>query len=275
MKLFAWILALCLPLAAQVDNASKVYQSAHRPRALAIIGDRYHSPIVMRDGLSTALVRENIPVTFLEDVTALTAESLAEYQLLIMARNGRYWPDGYVLRGPAPKEGSAEKPVPDKPFREWMTEAQERAINEFVARGGGLLAMHNAQTYYPPEYSKLIGATFGGHPHPYTFTIVVENPNHPITAGVENYEIFDEQHMSKYTLDSEHLLLRSLSRENVEAAAGWWQEVGKGRICYLTPGHTPEALNHPMTQRLIRNAARWLVHEDGDGASSHPGSVSK
>ena len=35
--------------------------AAHRPRALALIGDIYHGPVLMRDGLITALVRENIP----------------------------------------------------------------------------------------------------------------------------------------------------------------------------------------------------------------------
>ena len=35
-----------------------------------------------------------------------------------------------------------------------------------------------------------------------------------------------------------------------------------GDAFYMPPGHTPEALNHPMTQRLIRNAVKWLLHEE-------------
>jgi hypothetical protein len=26
-----------------------------------------------------------------------------------------------------------------------------------------------------------------------------------------------------------------------------------------------EAINHPMTQRLLRNAMKWVLHEDGKG----------
>jgi type 1 glutamine amidotransferase len=37
--------------------------------------------------------------------------------------------------------------------------------------------------------------------------------------------------------------------------------MGKGRFVYLSPGHTPPALNHPMMQRLMRNAAKWLVRD--------------
>ena len=244
---------LSVPVTAQVTSKSQpttgievdpVYASASHPRALALIGDIYHGPVMMRDGLITALVKENIPVSFIEDPTLLNARVLAEYSLLIIARNGRYWPDGY-----------------GKPQTAWMTDDQQKAIWDFVEKGGGFLGVHNAHTMYPPKglYYKLFGGDFGGHPKPYTFTIRVENKKHPITAGIEDFDIFDEQHMSKYSLDQEHLLLRSVARDNQQAAAGWWQEVGKGRFCYLSPGHTPEALNHPMVQRLIRNAARWLL----------------
>ena len=245
--LLAFLVAAPLAAADHPGQVQKPYSSAQRPRALAIVGDRYHSAVLMRDGLITALVRENIPVTFIEEVTALNAASLAQHQLLILARNGRYWPNGY-----------------DQPQAHWMTDEQQKAVWDFVHSGGGVLAMHNAHTAYPPggPYYQLFGGDFGGHHKPYTFTIRVTNPQHPIMAGVEDFEIFDEQHTSKYSLDEQHLLMRSIARDNLEAPAGWWRELGKGRFCYLSPGHTPEALNHPMTQRLIRNACRWLLRLD-------------
>ena len=103
---------------------------------------------------------------------------------------------------------------------------------------------------------------YGGHPEPYVYTVRVEDRDHPVTSGVEDFEIFDEQHTVKYYLDHEHLLLRSIARDNLSAPAGWWREMGKGRFCYLAPGHTPDALGHPMMQRLMRNAARWLARMD-------------
>ena len=66
-------------------------------------------------------------------------------------------------------------------------------------------------------------------------------------------------------VDQEHLLLRSVAPDNKQAAAGWWNEFGKGRMCYLSPGHTVEAISHPMTQLLLRNAVKWVLHEDGKG----------
>lgn len=238
------LLALLCGAAFAQSNASSVYQSAKRPRALALIGDRYHSPIYIRDGLAPAFLRENVPVTFIENTEALTAEALKDYQLLVILRDGMNWPNGY-----------------DQPHVKWMTDAQQQAIWDFVNNGGGFLPLHNAQGIYPPGglYYKLLGGDYGGHPKPYVFTVRVENHNHPVAAGVEDFEIFDEQHMCKYYLDQEHLLLRSIARDNTAAPAGWWREVGKGRLCYLAPGHTPEALGHPMMQRLLRNAIRWCL----------------
>src|SRR5437660_3425341 len=132
MRTILLTVLMMAPLAAQVTSRSKpttgiepdpVYTSTTRPRALALIGDVYHGPILMRDGLIAALVKENIPVTFLEDPTALNAKALAGYSLLIIARNGRYWPDGY-----------------GKPQTAWMTEEQQKAIWDFVESGRGFLA---------------------------------------------------------------------------------------------------------------------------------------
>ncbi len=240
-------LLLCLlpasSLAPQtVQNTSSVYQSAKRPRALALIGDRYHSPVYIRDGLSPAFLRENVPITFIESVEALNSESLKDYQLLVILRDGMNWPQGY-----------------EKPHLKWMTDAQQQAIWDFVNSGGGFLPLHNAQGLYPPGGLWLFAGDYGGHPNPAVFTVRVEDKNHPVNAGADDYEIYDKQHMVKYYLDREHQLLRSIARDSQAAAAGWWQEVGKGRMVYLSPGHTPKGLGHPMTQRLIRNAVRWCL----------------
>ena len=247
MKKILLLTLFALTLALPAQKAFEVYQTAERPYALALIGDRYHSPVYIRDHLIKALVRENIPVTFIENVEALNAESLAKHDLLIILRDGMNWPGGY-----------------DQPHVKWMTDTQQQAIWDFVQGGGGFLALHNSQGLYPPDglYYKLFGGDYGGHPEPYVFTVRVEDRNHPVTSGVEDFEIFDEQHTVKYHLDREHLLLRSIARDNLAAPAGWWREMGKGRFCYLAPGHTPEALGHPMMQRLIRNAARWLLRLD-------------
>ena len=244
MRLIAFVSVIAASLVAAEGPAS-VFQSAKRPHALVLVGDRYHSPVIAREGIGRALLAENIPATFIENVAELNAQNLKDNQILIILRDGMNWPNGY-----------------DKPPVKWMTDAQQQAIWDFVNEGGGFLALHNSQGIYPPGglYYKLFGGDYGGHPKPYTFAVRIENTNHPITAGVEDFEVFDEQHTVKYYLGREHLLLRSIARDNLESEAGWWREQGKGRFAYLAPGHTIESLTHPMMQLLIRNACRWVGH---------------
>jgi type 1 glutamine amidotransferase len=241
------LFALVAVSAAAPQNTSRVYSTWKRPKALALIGDRYHSPVYIRDGLTPALVKENIPVTFIEDVAQLNSDSLKEHQLLIILRDGMNWPDGY-----------------DKPPVKWMTDAQQQAIWDFVQNGGGFLALHNSQGIYPPGglYYKLFGGDYGGHPKPYKFTVRIEDKSHPIAAGVEDFQVFDEQHTVKYYLDREHMVLRTIAPDNLAAPGGWWREMGQGRFAYMSPGHTTEALEHPMYQRLLRNAMRWLLRAE-------------
>ncbi len=243
LGLLALLIACAAPALPQ--NTSAVFTSPDRPTALALIGDRYHSPAYIREGLYKPLMRENIPVTYLERHEALTAEALEGFDLLIFLKDGMIWPNGY---------GRGSQVL-------WMTSEQQQAIWDFVHQGGGFLALHNSHGIYPPNglYYHLFGGDYGGHPPPAEFTVRVEDKDHPITSGVEDFLVYDEQHMSKYYLGRENLLLRNISKGNKSAAAGWWRRVGKGRFVYLAPGHTPEALGHPMMQRLIRNAMRWLL----------------
>jgi type 1 glutamine amidotransferase len=41
--------------------------------------------------------------------------------------------------------------------------------------------------------------------------------------------------------------------------AGWWNEVGRGRMVYISPGYTAAVMNHPKMQRLYENAVRWVL----------------
>ena len=70
----------------------------------------------------------NIPVTFIEDHAALSAQALKDYDLLIFLKDGMIWPNGY-------ERGSQVL---------WMTMEQQEAVWDFVHQGGGFLALHNS-----------------------------------------------------------------------------------------------------------------------------------
>jgi type 1 glutamine amidotransferase len=224
--------------------------SSGRPRALVLIGDRPHDPAHLEAGLGRALDAAGVDAFFCVDVRALSAKNLARVQLLVILRDGALWPRG--AEGPAAI---------------WMTPEQEQTIAAFVERGGGLLAVHNATGLYPAggPYLRLLGGTYNSHGPLERFRVNVLDRSHPITRGVADFEVADEQHTPVPDREKVHLLLESRSAEGVVGAAGWAHEVGKGRVAYLANGHTREALENAEYQKLLRNAALWCLGRDVAG----------
>jgi type 1 glutamine amidotransferase/glyoxylase-like metal-dependent hydrolase (beta-lactamase superfamily II) len=221
-------------------------RSSSRPAALALIGDRPHEPGHIETGLRPALERSGMSTIFAVDTRVITPANLESVRLLVILRDGATWPGG-----------ASELKV-------WMTRAQETAVVNFVERGGGLLALHNATALYPERgpYLRLVGGTYTTHGPLERFRVRVLDRSHFITHDVNDFEVADEQHVPVPDRSKVHLLLESRSAEGIVAAAGWAYQFGRGRVCYLANGHTREALEHPEFQKLLRNAMGWCVAKD-------------
>jgi type 1 glutamine amidotransferase len=227
------------------------HRSDPTPHALVLIGDGPHEPGHLEEGLRPVFDATGVVPHFTVDVRALSAENLAKVRLLVILRDGLQRP------GPWPKANYV-----------WMTPAQEQAVVEFVEGGGGFLNLHNAMGLYPAggPYLRLVGGKYLGHGPLERFRVEVADPAHAITRGVRPFSVADEQHTPAYDKGRVHLLLRSRSDGGKVAAAGWVREPGQGRLCHLAPGHTREALLHPMYQRLLRNAINWCLRRENAGA---------
>jgi hypothetical protein len=216
-------------------------------RALVLIADRYHEPEHIEVGLRKVFKTTGVVPHFTFDTRALSAENLSHVKLLVILKDGMLWPDG-TERG--------------KKYKIWMTPEQEEAVVDFVEQGGSFLNLHNSMGLYPKDgpYLNLVGGRYIGHGPLERFRVLVTDPEHPITQGVEDFSVADEQHTPPFDEGKVHVFLRSRSDDGKrEAAAGWAYEPGRGRLAHLAPGHTREAMEHPMFQRLIRNAIDWLI----------------
>jgi type 1 glutamine amidotransferase len=208
---------------------------------------------------------------FSDEVTLLATRYLKDYKLLIMLRDGMYWPTGYSSGGGRGERGNVSVP-PLPPMEEkeayWITPEEGKAVKGFVQGGGGALFYHNT-TYISPhnrDFRDVIGAVTLQHPPLRPFKVNIVNHDHPITKGVNDFVVTDEQHFEKYEKDPKYILMRSVNVDGLtwrdlgtSSVAGWAYDYGKGRVCYLAPGHTIAALWNPEYEKIQKNAARWLL----------------
>lgn len=267
-----------LAAAAVAGPLSSRAQTAGKATAFALIGDRYHNSDYIRTALHRTMAKElGISIDFSDETNLLTAETLKGYTLLIILRDGMIWPDGYpdetsnagwVAGGRPTLVSDPAVPAQAAKPQFWMKPEQGKAVRAFVENGGAALFLHNVTHVglTDPDFRHVLGAAYTGHPPIRTFKVKVKNPNHPITRGVADFVVTDEQHYMDYDKDRANIFLETVNEDGLSfqsygpsAPGGWAYDYGKGRICYLSPGHMLTVLWNPEYIKLQQNAVRWLL----------------
>jgi type 1 glutamine amidotransferase len=242
-------------------------------RALALIGDRYHNSDYIRVALSRMVEGIGVSLDYTIDYTRLSRGVLRDYQVFLCLRDGMIWPDGYL--GPdaytayaSGLEDSGDFPNPKS--ETWLSEEQALALKEFVTAGNGFYSLHNNShvSLSSKTYRDVMGGAYIGHPALRPFRVKVVNASHPITQGVRDFIVNDEQHYVDYDKDRKYLLLESENADGLtyrnlgtRSPAGWAYEYGGGRVVFTAPGHTIHALWNPEYLKIQKRAMRWLLKE--------------
>jgi hypothetical protein len=257
-------------------------RGASKATAYALIGDRFHNSDYIRIGLTRTIAKDlDVSIDFCDETKMLNAETLQGYKLLIILRDGMSWPEGYPdeTTNAGWVAGGKTKLVSDPPMppsspkpQFWMKPEQGKAVRRFVSEGGAALMLHNVTHVglTDPDFRDVLGAAYAGHPAIRTFKVKVTNPNHPITKGVRDFIVTDEQHYMDYDKDRKYLFLETVNENGLDfnkkgpiAPGGWAYDYGKGRVCYMSPGHLLTVLWNPEYVKLQHNAVRWLLRQNG------------
>ena len=185
-------------------------------------------------------------VSAIEDVSALSAETLARYAAVMFYTTG-------------------ELP---------MNEEQKAALLDFVRTGHGFLGVHSAtDTLYEwAEYGALIGGYFDGHPWHQSVRIDVADPSDALVSFLgDAFDIKDEIYQIRdFDEQGSRVLLRldgksvDLNREGVHQRSygwplAWTRSYGEGRVFYTALGHEQAVWRDPRYQQLLLNAIRWSM----------------
>ncbi|GAA1175115.1 ThuA domain-containing protein [Nesterenkonia xinjiangensis] len=159
---------------------------------------------------------------------------------------------------------------------------QVQGLRAAVAAGAGLAGWHGgiADSYRSSDaYLQLIGGQFAHHPPvppaertgeqsdfyiPYRVDILPEAQDHPITRGLESFELVTEQYWVLHDDLIDVLATTTLPRRSFDEwerphvnPAIWTRRWGKGRIFVSTPGHRVEVLEHPSVRTIIERGMLW------------------
>jgi uncharacterized protein len=150
-----------------------------------------------------------------------------------------------------------------------ITEDQQQGYLRLLEKGTGMVFLHHALVSYQnwPEFTEIIGGKYkqprfdgdttdlSDYKHD-IWLQVATNPDHPITKGIEDFDIFDEGYMNLDVLPGVTTLLTT-QHEFSHDIIGWAHTVNNSRVVYLLPGHAKEGLHNPRYLEIIENAIHW------------------
>jgi len=263
--------------------------------------DRYHNQDYIRVSLDRLFKELDLPVDYTTNYYDLSASLLRPYQLFIAFRDNMIWPGGYSSgaadEGARQSQDGLENPgeFPPEKAEDWITEEQGQAVKDFVAAGNGFYSLHNNAlvSQSSKNYREVQGGVSLGHPPVRPFKVRIINKEHPVTQGVGDFMVTDEQYYSIYDNDPKNILIQgenldgltfksgfgsgarrgrgAATERSVEGGAetpqdlgstsisGWAHEYGKGRVVFTALGHTNDAMWQPEYFKMQTNAIRWLL----------------
>jgi type 1 glutamine amidotransferase len=142
---------------------------------------------------------------------------------------------------------------------EALTIDQIHSLASWVRSGGKLLGVHCATVAGASHRSfrDLFSGVFISHPAPFYFTVFPLTCQHPITNGIEAFNVLDEFYIQDIdpTVD-----IHMVAVDRMQAYPMVWSKTeGLGRMAYIAMGHYPDIWTTPAYRQLLRNTAAWLL----------------
>jgi type 1 glutamine amidotransferase len=211
----------------------------------------------------------------------------------------------YDLPGLVLKRGTAPGPVPPSPV-------VARRLCELLDAGQGFVFLHHALAGWPawPGWAEVLGgryhyapASLRGRDWPDSgfryarYTVRVAAVDHPVCAGVDDFELSDELYCCPVFSSDVVPLLRADApagpfRETYHEVLGtsrsgpawehpaasdligWAKTARRSPVVYLQPGDGPDTFAHPAYRRLVANALEWVSSDSArEWAARHPTQV--
>jgi type 1 glutamine amidotransferase len=150
-----------------------------------------------------------------------------------------------------------------------LTEEQETGLVDRVAAGAGFAGWHGgvvATAYDARRYHFMIGGRFVCHPGGFVDHRIDVTAEHPITTGVDSFDVRTEQYYCHVDPGLQVLATTTFAglydapeTAGVVMPVVWTRHFGAGRVFVNTLGHGPDDLRMPATRTLTERGLLWAA----------------
>lgn len=155
-----------------------------------------------------------------------------------------------------------------------IDDKQKKSFLKIFESGTGALFLHHSIVSHQEwdEYEKIVGGRYfhkayedGGkkygastYKHDQDFTVKIINKNHPVTKGMDDFEIHDETYLNYRVQKDVTPLLKTDYRESGEVL-GWTHTYRNSKVVYIMPGHDKHAYGNKSFKTIIFNSIAYLM----------------
>lgn len=149
--------------------------------------------------------------------------------------------------------------------------AHAQSYIDLLKKGKSMIFLHHSLVSYQtwPEFINIVGGQYHTNPvvvngdtlranyqHDVTIQVKVEDRDHPVTQGINDFEIFDEIYMNAEILPTVKPLLSTSHPKSMRYLA-WTNHYGNSDVLYIQLGHGATAFANPNYVKLIQQAIEW------------------
>jgi type 1 glutamine amidotransferase len=200
-------------------------------------GMQFHHPAEIAELLATQLRIHDFDVTISDTLDAYRDLKLDDFDVLVPI-----WTAGTIAQ---------EQLTP-------LLDAVHNGIGIAGAHGGMGDAFRNE-----PEYQFMVGGQWVAHPggDGVTYNVHMDGEPSAITDGVPDFSVTSEQYYMH--IDPAITVLATTRFGDVVMPVAWTKHYGKGRVFYLSLGHTPDILRQPEALTLMTRGMLWASERNG------------
>lgn len=145
----------------------------------------------------------------------------------------------------------------------WHQQKMKEALEKIGTTPQGVVVLHHAILAFPKWgfWSDLVGIhdrQIFGYFYDQQVRVEIANPDHPITRGLQSWEMVDETYTMPDAGEDSDILL-TVDHPNSMRTVGWARRFGLARVFCLQLGHGASGFSNPTFREVLARGIRWVA----------------